>query len=338
MTRPLHVLGHFHAYPPRHNAGAEWMTHAMLRYLHQVHGIDCKVILSRNPRRRDTFQHIPVETVLNPTRAGHFYQWADVVLTHLDVTRTAMRLARQHQRPLAHVVHNDRQLTYWQVGKGNCQLAIYNSRWIADSFASFDVPSAVVLPPVWVADYQLGAIHQPDQPTVAMLNISEPKGAPTFYAVAEAMPDYRFLGVKGSYGVQQLQALPNVELLRNQPDVRRIYRRASCVIMPSHYESYGRVVVEAAAAGRPSIAAPTPGLVETGVPWRLIDPEDTDGWVQALRELHQPATWLRAAYVAHTRALELEDVSRGQMDDLAAQLGTLQPPAAARVRKVGRAP
>lgn len=337
MSRKLHVLGHFHAYPPRHNAGAEWMTHAMLKYLHDRHGIECRVILSRNPRRRDTFQGIPVETVLNPSRAGQFYQWADVVLTHLDVTRIAMRLARQYQRPLAHVVHNDRQLTYHQVGTGNCQLAIYNSEWISEAFADFEVPSIVVYPPVWVADYQLGAITQPARPTVALLNMTEAKGAPTFYRLAERLPDWRFIGVKGSYGVQMLHTGPNVELIRNQPDVRKVYRQASCVIMPSNYESWGRVVVEAAAAGRPSIAAPTPGLVETGVPWRMVDPDDTDGWVQALQELHQPTTWLRAAYLAHTRALELEDVARGQMDELAVMLGQVQPPTG-RVRKVGRAP
>src|SRR5262245_10544601 len=108
--RPLHLLAHLHAYPPRHNAGAEWMAHAMLTHLAEHYPIEPHVITTRAPRRRERFGGIPVEMVRDPNRLGTFYSWADVVLTHLDATGTAVRTARRYGKPVAHLIHNDRQL------------------------------------------------------------------------------------------------------------------------------------------------------------------------------------------------------------------------------------
>jgi hypothetical protein len=246
-----------------------------------------------------------------------------------------MMMAKQTGTPLVHLVHNDRQLTFHRVESGRCDLAIWNSRWI-EAAAEWDGPQTVVYPPVWVGDYQLGQITQPSDPCLALLNCTEAKGAPLFYELARLLPEVRFLAIQGAYGVQVAPpaGLPNVESLRNQIDVRKVYKRASVVLMPSTYESWGRVAVEAAAAGRPSLATPTPGLLETGIPDRFIGSSDGTGfaswgdpheWAAAVRDLLEPGAWRAAAYRAHARAVELEGIAVDQMADLAKLLHGLAP-------------
>lgn len=317
MTR---VLGHFHNYPPKHNAGAEHMAHAMLAHLAAVHGFECKVITARPPRRKDVLDGVAVEMVRNQDRARAFYQWADVAVTHLDVTKQAMRLASMTDTPLVHLIHNDRQLTFNNVGTGRCDLAVWNSRWIEQAARDegYDVDGLVVYPPVWVDRYRLGAIERPARDAVALLNCTEAKGAPMFFELARRMPDVRFIAVRGAYGTQLSppDGLANVELVRNQPDVRRVYRQATVVVMPSTYESWGRVAVEAGAAGRPCVVADTPGLLETGIGAHVLDPHDSDGWHAAVLDLLGPG-WRTAAYRARARAEVLEAASIGQMATLA---------------------
>jgi glycosyltransferase involved in cell wall biosynthesis len=328
MSRPLRVLGHFHNYPPKHNAGAEHMAHAMLAHLAAVHGMECKVITARPPRRKDVLDGVGVEMIRNQDRARSFYQWADVAVTHLDVTKQAMRAAAQTDTPLVHLIHNDRQLTFHNVRTGRCDLAVWNSRWIEQAARDegYDVEGIVVYPPVWVDRYSLGEITRPDVNTVALLNCTEAKGAPMLFELARRMPDVRFLAVRGAYGTQldPPAGLDNVHVARNQPDVRRVYRQATVVVMPSTYESWGRVAVEAGAAGRPCVVANTPGLLETGIGAAELDPHDSDGWHAAVLDLLGPG-WRTAAYRAHGRAVELERTSIDQMAKLAIALEALAP-------------
>src|SRR5690606_41582358 len=96
------------------------------------------------------------------------------------------------------------------------------------------------------------------------------KGAETFYALAGRCPQTRFLGGKGGYGVQILprgnNALPNVEIVEHLPPERmrdEVYARTRVLLMPSAYESWGRVGVEAMCSGIPVIAHLTAGLRES---------------------------------------------------------------------------
>jgi len=62
--------------------------------------------------------------------------------------------------------------------------------------------------------------------------------------------------------------------------------------MPSEYESWGRVGVEAMASGIPVIAHPTPGLQESlGDAGVFVDRNDIDGWERAIRRLLTPRAY-----------------------------------------------
>jgi glycosyltransferase involved in cell wall biosynthesis len=80
---------------------------------------------------------------------------------------------------------------------------------------------------------------------------------------------------------------------RNDPDahrrMERLLEEATCFVMPSKYEPFGMVYVEAAAAGVPSIGTTVGGAADAiGEGGMLVDPTDEDALVHAMRELADP--------------------------------------------------
>ncbi len=78
-------------------------------------------------------------------------------------------------------------------------------------------------------------------------------------------------------------------------DLRRQYRSADVLVLPSRLEAYGMVVTEALAVGLPVVATAAGGVPEAlgrtpdGVPGLLVPPDDADALGEAL------GTWLRDA-------------------------------------------
>src|SRR5690606_3845325 len=188
--------------------------------------------------------------------------------------------------------------------------------------------SVVIRPPVLTEDYATGHGDH-----VTLINLFPPKGSGTFWALAERMPDVRFLAVTGGYGEQDVRDLPNGEVLPNTPGHQmreKVYARTKIPLMPSAYESRGRVGVEAMASGIPAIAHPTPGLRESlGTAGVFVDRDDVDGWEKQIRRLLTPRAFGAASKRAKARSAELdpaEDLKRWclAMEALAEQRGRLR--------------
>ena len=65
-----------------------------------------------------------------------------------------------------------------------------------------------------------------------------------------------------------------------------LYARAACALIPSRYEGFGYALAEAMCAGIPSIVARSSSLIEVASDAvQLVDPDDTDGWTQAVTTL-----------------------------------------------------
>lgn len=318
--RPLRALAAVHMYPPTHNAGAEVMLHTMLRDL-QRRGWDVQVMAMNYRGMPYEYDGVPVVACPVDREQGAHFSWSDVVVTHLDATRRAIAWAR-HGRPLVHLVHNHRQLTHHRVRVAEAQLVVWNSEWIRDQHKEWGGESIVVRPPVNSADYR---VERDRKGAVTLINLFRPKGSSTFWHLAGQFPRRRFLAVRGAYGLQDIPALtpPNVRTVDNHPDVRAIYSQTRVLLVPSHYESWGRVAVEAMASGIPVIANPTPGLLEAltspteGACALFADVANPSAWRSALQSLDSALTYRKWSNRALLRSAELDAQSAGDLDAFA---------------------
>ncbi|MPZ84003.1 MAG: glycosyltransferase [Actinophytocola sp.] len=305
----MRVVALIHFYLPHHRAGSETMIHAMLRALVDA-GHDAHVVVTSQPEGVDDYQ---VDGVV-VHRAGTGERTVprlvaslnpDVLVTHHQETPHTSKLGRDLGVPVVHVVHNHMHHTNLWLHK-RPSLAVFNTHWITRHFAKRHkgLRSIVVHPPVWGDEH---ATTPGDR--VTLVNLNRDKGSGVFYALAERMPDVPFLGVVGGHGHQVIRDdLPNVRIQRPTGDMRGdVWARTRVLLMPSIYESYGMVAVEAAHSGILTIAHPTPGLLESlSYAGTFCDRDDLDTWERALRSLLHPETWQPLSAVARRRAAELD--------------------------------
>ena len=158
--------------------------------------------------------------------------------------------------------------------------------------------------------------------SITLINANVNKGVHQFIALARAMPDTKFLGVLPYYGELQVPPAPdNIVWVPFDNDIRTILKRTRILLVPSYYESFGRVAVEAMLNGIPVLYAKPasnsvyPGGSTEGVrDW--IEPagiglnrEVTQEWVDAIRSLEDPDTYSQRSdqVRAHIEAMNLFD-------------------------------
>src|SRR5690606_12930231 len=128
----MRILARLHAYPPAHNAGAEWAAHSLLRELaargHEVEVWLSEVTGSRHPFDLDGVRVIP-QTTHNAFAAA--VRKGGVVVTHLENVHNAASAARGWGKPLVVLAHNTFPATFRAIGSGTTSLAVYNSEWMA---------------------------------------------------------------------------------------------------------------------------------------------------------------------------------------------------------------
>ncbi|WP_405747841.1 glycosyltransferase family 4 protein [Streptomyces canus] len=315
----MRVLAMLHAYPPAHNAGAEWAAHSLLRDL-AARGHDVDVLLSQTAAASTAYEidgvHVhPFRDKADPSRWMRGEERAHVVVTHLENTARASVLGELNRIPVVHLLHNTFEKSKSWLVKGSPSLVVYNTAWMkADAEAWWRVHRGdrpmpwgiTVHPPVAVEDYQATPGDH-----ITLINLTAEKGAKIFYALAERMPRRKFLGVIGGYGQQIIREdLPNVEIVPHTPGDRMakdVYARTRVLLAPSSYESYGRVAVEAMCSGIPVVAHPTPGLMESlGEAGIFADRDDVDAWVAAVKRLFSPKVYPQASKAAAARAAGLD--------------------------------
>jgi glycosyltransferase involved in cell wall biosynthesis len=318
--RPLKLLAHVHRYPPVHWAGAEMMLHTLLRDM-VARGHEAHVICAWGTPTggRDLYQDVHLEPPSEP-EASQWYRWADVVLTHLDLTAEVISKGATTGTPVVHLVHNDRQLGFHRVKPGDTALVVFNSSWLR-ALTPWPGRQIVVRPHVFAEDYRTRRGKK-----ITLVSLTPTKGANLFYALAERYPERRFLGVKGAYG-QQIVPKPvprNVEIREHGTDMRAVYGATRLVLMPSDYESWGRVGVEASASGIPVLPHPTPGLQESlGDAGIFCDREEPDEWAAAIERLDDQAEYRQASKAASSRFEELELVMKSDHDLFAAAMAAI---------------
>ncbi|MEV5088217.1 glycosyltransferase family 4 protein [Streptomyces griseoincarnatus] len=313
-VRPLSVVARVYGYPPDHNAGSEWMLHSMLRPLAE-RGHRVEVWLSHPGRSERSYEIDGVRVV--PFQAGIDFAAragrADVLMSHYENVPLVAGLARESRIPVVVICHDNFDTTFHNAA--GADLVVYNSQWIRRDGETFYARypaeflprrSIVVRPPVIAHEYRT----RPGE-CATLVNLNADKGGELFWQIAAWSPQWRFRGVRGAYGEQVMPPprLPNCEVVDSVPGHQmreHVYSQARVVLMPSLYESWGRVAVEAFASGIPVIAHPTPGLVEAlGQAGIFAYRDDPTAWIDALNSLRDQSTWERASRRARARSDEL---------------------------------
>lgn len=307
---PVSLLAYVDRYPPFVNAGAEWMLHAMLRdSVRRGHRVMVATACVAEPCRVEGVEVYPAK--MGPALA----EQAHAMVGHLLWTNEAIRLAANHDLPLLYLVHNDSQIRYWKLGEAKVSAYVWNSEWVAAKCSgdgeAVGVPGTIVRPPLVAADYALTDPPPAEREFVTLVNPIEAKGSEVFYRLAEEMPERRFLAVEGAYGSQQRPKARhrNVEWQPQTGAIRDdVLARTRVLLVGSSYESWGRIAVEACAAGIPVIATPTPGLLEAlGDDWPLLAPfGELKSWRALLEELDDEERYAEASARALSRAAELD--------------------------------
>ncbi|WP_345669586.1 glycosyltransferase family 4 protein [Streptomyces similanensis] len=322
-----------YGYPPDHNAGSEWMLHSMLRPLAE-RGHRVEVWLSHPGKTHESYDIDGVRVV--PFQQGLEFathaRTADVLVSHYENVPLVAGLGRDGRIPIVVICHDNFEGSFHNAA--GADLVVYNSQWIRRDgeiyYARYPkefLPrrSIVVRPPVLAEEYRT----RPGD-CVTLVNLNADKGGELFWQIAAWSPDWHFRGVRGAYGQQVMPPprLPNCEVVDSVPGHRmreHVYARSRVVLMPSLYESWGRVAVEAFASGIPVIAHPTPGLVEAlGSAGIFAYRDDPTAWIDALNSLRDPDTWKRASRRALARSAELSAAGDlGLWCDAVEELGEL---------------
>jgi glycosyltransferase involved in cell wall biosynthesis len=254
-------------------------------------------------------------TVYPPERdlTDNLLRWADVVCTHLDYTQWTIHAAGIYRKPVIHFIHNTWK--YLDIADATRkQYIVYNSEW-AKKELGYKWPSFVLYPPCDWRQYDTGADTEKNK-YITLINLDKNKGGHILGEIATRMPEYKFIGVKGSYSEpasegQQVDQPSNVWVQEKTTNIKAVYENTRILIMPSKYESWGRTATEAMCSGIPVISSGTPGLRENcGDAGIYVDREDIDGWIKAIKALDKPAAYKRASKAAKERSRELDPVEQ----------------------------
>lgn len=245
------------------------------------------------PKAVEPYQYKGIDVI---GRNSSAFRQTDLIITQLDCTKESIQLGAS--KPIIWVQHNT--FPYGSIESNPHIGVIYNGEasrnamgWANDGF--------VLPPPVNYMDWQ-----RTDGKCITLVNCNENKGGKILSKIAQAMPDRQFIAVRGAYGEQHVPNLPNVTALDHTNNMQAVYNCTRIVIMPSLYESWGRVATEAMCCGIPVIASPTFGLIENiGNSGIFVERDNLQGWMEAIKKLDGKKEYQDASEYAHKRAMEL---------------------------------
>ncbi len=225
----------------------------------------------------------------------------DLIITHHQCTPQAAQVARELNVPLVQMIHNDLVDNLYF----GADYVIYNTEFLQAKLSrQYPYPSTVVHPPIYADEHRTTPGDK-----VTLINLNMHKGSMIFYELAQRMPDVEFLAVEGGHGPQIFEQHNNITHQKQTTDMKHdVWSQTKILLVPSIYESYGMVAVEAIASGIPVIASPTFGLRESldyaGI---FVNRDDIQGWEHEIRRLlNSPGHYARKSKLARDRSAELD--------------------------------
>ena len=287
-------------YVPESRIGAWLSTHECLKGMVAAgHTVRVCAFLAKG----DPYEFEGVEVWRGQNRMEAVVAGSDVVVSHHGDNGVAPVLAKQRGIPSVRIFNADvATIAKRTLQRNPPDLSVFVAEWMRDDLA---LPGRTVIVPsvVWPDEHRATPGDR-----VTLVNLCDDKGGKVFEQVARQMPDVKFLGVRGGYGVQRESRLPNVEYVGPTTDMKNeVWARTRILLMPSVREASGRAGIEALVSGIPVVCHPTPGLVETQGPTGIfVDRNDIQGWVAEIRRLSDPAVWAEASAEALVRSAQLD--------------------------------
>ncbi len=212
-------------------------------------------------------------------------EWSpDIIIGQQWATEEASRWATALHVPFVMLVHGPGQYEQFMP---QCDMVVFNTNHQLQLArpALGATPAMVLYPPVLRRDYATDGLGD----CVTLIGSGVIKGVDTFINLARAIAEQQFLLVTDD----SIESGPsNIEVHPKITDIRSIYARTKLLLMPSTQESYGRVAVEAAMSGIPTIATDLAGIREATSGHAILLGEE-ENWEQAVRnallnlELHR---------------------------------------------------
>ena len=154
-------------------------------------------------------------------------------------------------------------------------------------------------------DEELVRVSEPGRGTyITLINANANKGLVLFTEIARRMPDTKFLAVRSYYHHAfgySLDIPPNITWIDFSRDMRSLYEKTRILLVPSAYESFCMVAVEAMSNGIPVLYTrpndlrilydygSTEGMAEWIEPAGIAcDIQKAEDWVEQLRALEDP--------------------------------------------------
>lgn len=305
----MKVAALVHFSMPFRNAGSESVLHELMKAAVQA-GHEAVVFCTHRDAQRmwrgneptTKLDGVKIVRCRNQLVAGQMVGrfGADVVVTHHQHASHAIKVAKLLKARSVLTIHNDMDINRRPI-LNRPDLVIYNSDWVKESLLRFGEPkdSLVFHPPLTPQRHKTNRRGR----AITLVNLNRDKGADLFYSLAKAEPKRQFIGVVGGHGPQIIRRLNNVRIVQHGPDMKLVWGHTRTLLMPSVYESYGLVAVEAGVNGIPTIAHPTPGLLENiGAGGLFADRDSISEWQHQLALLDDPDNYEQASKYALGRS------------------------------------
>jgi glycosyltransferase involved in cell wall biosynthesis len=252
----MKVFIHSHYYLPATRAGAEIFLHEIAKYfLAEGH----EVIATVNDDITYNYEGISIRT--NRYDVQQYYWWADCIITHLEHASLAIEQGQANRKPVFHLLHNNSPAHLLRNPIPDNYI-IYNSYALQHEL-HLPHKSIVGRPVTFLEDWRTDIDHYMCE-YITLVNCCYEKGGGFLLDLALGSPEFRFLGVRGSYNDQIIEVARNrnIQYLPQQKFMRLVYDQTQIIIIPSNYESWSMTAAEAMASGIPVICTDTPGLRE----------------------------------------------------------------------------
>lgn len=300
----MKILFSLHLMPPKRLSGSELYIYRLIKYL-QSQGQECRVLLHPYIEPGKTEFDYPQDKMLSYDSIQIFpfllkgvtencILWADRIITQLHPTAWTLGIGNIYGKKVIHIVHAED--TFESIAKYPHAGVVYNSKFLAD-LKAYPNPSFILHPII------------PDLPIsegecITMINLNPNKGVNIFYEIAAALPNERFIGVKGTYGEQVYSDLPNVQIIEPTEDIASVLAETKILVCPSEKESYSMVAAEAISAGIPVICTELPGFRENLGNAGIYCKRNAADFVQAIESLSKKRDYIRTRGAALLRADE----------------------------------